>query len=168
MLPCNQMRRRKHLKMQNASVLAACMTLTRSDFVENKVMKTCFLAFLLMPSARESVQSDRFFPDLKRSSSPLVGPSLSRSTQGSNHSHPSIRSLCSLQSRRDRKTDVSPFLSAKVELQWRHPRPATPSAHAPPRWRRACRRSSCPDWAQSEVQPPPEAGLDCCGLANFM
>ena len=74
--------------MQNASVLAACMTLTRSDFVENKVMKTCFLAFLLMPSARESVQSDRFFPDLKRSSSPLVGPSLSGSTQGSHHSHP--------------------------------------------------------------------------------
>ena len=41
-----------------------------------------------MPSARESVQGDRAYADLKLSSSPLVGLALARSTQGSNHSHP--------------------------------------------------------------------------------
>ena len=55
--------------MQNARVFTACMTLTRSDFVENKLMKTCFVAVLLMPGARESVQGDRSCADLKLSSS---------------------------------------------------------------------------------------------------
>ena len=45
------------------------MLLTKCDFVENKLTQTCFLAFLLMPGARESVQGDRSCADLKLSSS---------------------------------------------------------------------------------------------------
>ena len=36
-----------------------------------------------------------------------------------------------------------------VDLRWRHPRPATRSAHTPPRSRRAGRRSSYPGWTST-------------------